>query len=80
LIGTTLLLQSGSMAAKSTQPKNCLDRHVVDGRGDEIAIYWVGEWVGEPGGTRNITFSELLRETCHFDNAMIGRGVVSLRR
>jgi len=56
---------------KINAAENCLDRHVDAGRGDEVAIYWVGE----PGDTRNITYSELLGETCRFANAMIARGI-----
>ncbi|PPJ08893.1 acetate--CoA ligase [Nocardia nova] len=37
---------------------NCLDRHVAAGKGDRVAIHWVGE----PGDSRDITYRELLRE------------------
>ncbi|MBO0856493.1 MAG: acetate--CoA ligase [Nocardia sp.] len=37
---------------------NCVDRHVVDGHGDQVAIHWVGE----PGDSRDITYSQLLAE------------------
>ncbi|MEH3157305.1 MAG: acetate--CoA ligase [Gordonia paraffinivorans] len=37
---------------------NCLDRHVDAGNGDRVAIHWVGE----PGDTRDLTYSELLAE------------------
>src|SRR3954469_5749709 len=36
---------------------NCVDRHVAAGKGDRVAIHWVGE----PGDTRDITYAELLR-------------------
>ena len=51
--------------------ENCLDRHVAAGKGDDIAIHWVGE----PGDTRDMTFSELLTDTCRFANALKARGV-----
>src|SRR3954467_9277418 len=38
--------------------ENCLDRHVVAGRGDRVAFHWEGE----PGDTRTITYAELLAE------------------
>ncbi|AEF38734.1 acetate--CoA ligase [Hoyosella subflava] len=35
---------------------NCVDRHVEDGYGDQVAIHWEGE----PGDTRTLTYSDLL--------------------
>ncbi|MCW4352718.1 acetate--CoA ligase [Hoyosella sp. YIM 151337] len=35
---------------------NCVDRHVEAGYGDQVAIHWVGE----PGDTRTLTYSDLL--------------------
>jgi acetyl-CoA synthetase len=37
---------------------NCVDRHVLAGNGDRVAIHWEGE----PGDTRTITYEELLFE------------------
>jgi len=37
---------------------NCVDRHVIAGNGDRVAIHWEGE----PGDTRTITYEELLYE------------------
>ena len=39
--------RSGSSAASSTSAYNCLDRHVLAGRGDKVAFHWEGE----PGDT-----------------------------
>ncbi|WP_135820103.1 acetate--CoA ligase [Halostella litorea] len=50
---------------------NCLDRHVDDGRGDDVAI----EWVGELGETRTYTYAELLREVEEFAAALRELGV-----
>jgi acetyl-CoA synthetase len=50
---------------------NCLDRHVQDGGGDRVALYWEGE----PGDTRTCTYGELLAEVCRFANALKGLGV-----
>lgn len=58
---------------KINASENCLDRHVADGKGDQVAIHFVGE----PGDTRDITFSELLADTCKFANALKNRGVQS---
>ncbi|EHR63542.1 acetate--CoA ligase [Saccharomonospora cyanea] len=50
---------------------NCVDRHVEDGHGDQVAIHWVGE----PGDTRDITYAELQREVCKAANALTSLGV-----
>jgi acetyl-CoA synthetase len=50
---------------------NCLDRHVIAGKGDKVAFHWEGE----PGDTRTITYAELLDEVQRFANALKGLGV-----
>ena len=50
---------------------NCLDRHVLAGLGDRVAIHWEGE----PGDTRTITYRQLLDEVCQFANVLKGLGV-----
>jgi acetyl-CoA synthetase len=50
---------------------NCLDRHVLAGRGDKVAFHWEGE----PGDTRTVTYAELLDETQRFANVLKGLGV-----
>ena len=50
---------------------NCVDRHVAAGRGDKVAIHFVGE----PGDTRDITYADLLREVQKAANALAGLGV-----
>jgi acetyl-CoA synthetase len=51
---------------------NCLDRHVAAGRGDRIAIHWVGE----PEGERlDLTYTELLARVCQAANALEALGV-----
>ena len=50
---------------------NCLDRHVLAGRGDVVAVHWEGE----PGDTRTITYAQLLDEVQRFANALKGLGV-----
>ncbi|MFN8021622.1 MAG: acetate--CoA ligase [Acidimicrobiales bacterium] len=50
---------------------NCLDRHVLAGRGDRVAFHWEGE----PGDTRTVTYADLLAETQKFANVLKGLGV-----
>ncbi|MFM8856438.1 MAG: acetate--CoA ligase [Actinomycetota bacterium] len=50
---------------------NCLDRHVLAGRGDKVAIHWEGE----PGDTRTLTYSDLLAEVQKFANVLKTLGV-----
>ncbi|ADE54088.1 acetate/CoA ligase [Coraliomargarita akajimensis DSM 45221] len=50
---------------------NCLDRHVLEGRGAKTAIHWEGE----PGDKRALSYSELLAEVCRFANVMKRLGV-----
>ena len=54
---------------------NCLDRHVAAGRGDRVAFHWEGE----PGDTRTITYSDLLREVSKFANVLKKLGVAKGR-
>jgi acetyl-CoA synthetase len=51
---------------------NCLDRHVLAGRGAKVAYHWEGE----PGDTRTITYAELHREVCQAANAITDLGIV----
>jgi len=50
---------------------NCLDRHVLEGRGKRVAFHFEGE----PGDTRTITYSQLLSEVCKTTNALIELGI-----
>jgi len=50
---------------------NCLDRHVLAGRGDNVAYYWEGE----PGDQRTLTYAELLDEVSQCANALKALGV-----
>ncbi len=51
---------------------NCVDRHVDAGRGDKVAIHWVGE---PEGDTRDLTYAELQDEVCRAANALTDLGV-----
>jgi|CZKG01.1.fsa_nt_gi acetyl-CoA synthetase len=50
---------------------NCLDRHVIAGRGDRVAFHWRGE----DGQERDITYADLLAEVERFASALKGLGV-----
>ena len=56
---------------KLNAAENCLDRHVEEGNGDRVALHFVGE----PGDTRDITYAELLADTCKFANALKSQGI-----
>ena len=58
-------------AGKLNVSFNCVDRHVQRGLGDKVAYHWIGE----PGDTRTITYSDLLREVSKAANAMLELGV-----
>ncbi|WP_284985255.1 acetate--CoA ligase [Arthrobacter sp. fls2-241-R2A-172] len=50
---------------------NCVDRHVLAGKGDKVALYFEGE----PGDRRAITYAELQREVSKAANALLSLGV-----
>ncbi|MEU5762796.1 acetate--CoA ligase [Nocardia sp. NPDC047648] len=50
---------------------NCVDRHVLGGHGDQVAIHWEGE----PGDSRAITYRELLDEVSRAANYLTELGL-----
>jgi acetyl-CoA synthetase len=50
---------------------NCLDQHVEDGYGDQVAYYWEGE----PGESRTLTYAQLKDEVSRFANALKALGI-----
>ncbi|UYN83413.1 MAG: acetate--CoA ligase [Microcella sp.] len=50
---------------------NCLDRHVLAGNGDRVAIHWEGE----PGDSRTITYAELTSEVKRAANVLAKLGI-----
>jgi len=50
---------------------NCVDRHVEAGKGDKVAIHFVGE----PGDTKDITYADLYRDVQKAANALQDMGV-----
>jgi len=59
--------------AQVNMAENCLDRHISEGRGDKVAIYWEGEL----GEKIPLTYSDLLQEVCKFSNVLLDQGVQS---
>lgn len=53
---------------------NCVDRHVEAGKGDKVALHWVGEPVDDK---RDITYAELKDEVSKAANALTDLGVVA---
>ncbi len=53
---------------------NCVDRHVEAGRGDKVALHFVGEPVGD---TRSITYAELQDLVSQAANALTDLGVAT---
>ena len=51
---------------------NCVDRHVEAGKGDKVAIHWVGE---PEDDTREITYADLKDQVCQAANALVELGV-----
>jgi len=50
---------------------NCLDRHVIAGNGDRVALHWEGE----PGDSRSYTYAELTAEVKRAANVLLGLGI-----
>jgi acetyl-CoA synthetase len=50
---------------------NCVDRHVEDGYGDQVAI----RFEGEPGDRRDVTYAELMVEVSQAANALTELGI-----
>ncbi len=51
---------------------NCVDRHVAAGKGDRVAIHWIGEPVDD---TRDITYSQLKDEVSRAANYLASIGL-----
>nr|WP_246855653.1 acetate--CoA ligase [Nocardioides sp. SYSU D00778] len=55
---------------------NCVDRHVEAGRGDKVALHWVGEPIHDGvADTRDITYAQLKDEVSKAANALTELGV-----
>ncbi len=51
---------------------NCLDRHLLNGNEDRVAILWQGEKDEE---VRSLTYSELHQQVCQFANILESKGL-----
>ncbi|WP_280255009.1 acetate--CoA ligase [Nocardia wallacei] len=52
---------------------NCVDRHVLAGHGEQVAIHWEGE----PGDSRAITYADLLAEVSRAANYLTELGLTA---
>ncbi len=52
---------------------NCVDRHVEDGFGDQVAL----RFEGEPGDRRDLTYADLQREVSKTANALTSLGITA---
>ncbi|ROZ42597.1 acetyl-coenzyme A synthetase, partial [Rhodococcus sp. WS3] len=52
---------------------NCVDRHVLAGNGDRVAIHFEGE----PGDSRDLTYNDLLAEVSRAANTFTDLGLVA---
>ena len=52
---------------------NCVDRHVAAGKGERVAIHWVGE----PGDSRDLTYAQLQDEVSKAANYFSAIGLVA---
>ena len=50
---------------------NCLDRHVIAGNGDHVAVIFEGD----DGTVTRVTYRQMLQRVCRFANALKTRGV-----
>ena len=53
---------------------NCVDRHVEAGKGDQVALHWVGE---PEDDTRDLTYAQLQDEVSQAANALTDLGVAT---
>ncbi|MEI6648852.1 MAG: acetate--CoA ligase [Actinomycetes bacterium] len=61
------------LGGKLNAAYNCLDRHVLEGRGERVAFHFEGE----PGDTRTLTYAQMLIEVKKTANALIELGIKS---
>lgn len=59
------------VGGKTNASFNCLDAQIAAGHGDRIAILWEGE----PGDSRQLTYTELHREVSKFANCLKSLGI-----
>eukprot|EP01134_Creolimax_fragrantissima_P001266 CFRG1266T1 len=52
---------------------NAVDRHIANGKGDQVAFFWEGN---EPSDQSSLTYHELLARVCQISNVLKSKGVV----
>jgi acetyl-CoA synthetase len=52
---------------------NCIDRHIENGHGDDIALIWEGN---DPSQDKQFTYKELLNEVSKFSNVLKSNNVI----
>ncbi|MFX1273464.1 MAG: acetate--CoA ligase [Promethearchaeota archaeon] len=55
------------VGGKTNVAYNCIDRHIKNGKGNDVAIIWEAD---EPGNVRKFTFNELQKEVSKCANGM----------
>ena len=60
------------MEGKLNVSYNCIDKHVIAGRGSQNAIIWEGD---EPGTNKYFTYLEIQKEVCRVANIMKQFGI-----
>ena len=60
------------VGAKTNLAYNALDRHVLAGKGDQVAFFWEGN---EPSESITYTYAELLDKVQRFANVLKSKGV-----
>jgi len=65
------------VGAKTNLCYNCVDRQVEAGLGEQVAIVWEGEPLGDNGKPEviKLTYADLQRETARFANVLKAQGV-----
>jgi acetyl-CoA synthetase len=61
------------LGGKINAAVNALDRHVAAGRGERIAFHFIGE----PGDTRTITYSQMLEDVSQAAHSLTELGIVA---
>ncbi|MCA9731216.1 MAG: acetate--CoA ligase [Deferribacteres bacterium] len=60
------------LGGKTNVSYNCLDRHVLDGKGDKTALIWEGN---DPSESKSYTYSQLLGEVQKCANVLKANGI-----
>ncbi|XP_064098464.1 acetyl-coenzyme A synthetase, cytoplasmic-like [Macrobrachium nipponense] len=58
--------------SKTNISYNCLDRHVLAGKGDQVAFHWEGN---DPADAEIVTYSDLMKDVCRMSNVLKSKGV-----